>query len=58
MFRCKTIQKDFAKISKNLARYKFENNFVGLSELCKKFKLDKQNCKKIWHSNNQFERPT
>jgi len=22
---------DFAKISKNLAKYRFENNFVGLS---------------------------
>jgi len=24
---------DFAEISKNLARYRFENNFIGLSKL-------------------------
>jgi len=39
---------DFAEISKNLARYRSENNFVRSSKyLCRKLKHDKHCCKKF-----------
>jgi len=41
-------ERSFAEKSKNLVRYKFENNFVGLAkQLRKSLKLDEQYCKKF-----------
>jgi len=52
-------EKNDFEVSKNLARYKSENNFVSLSKLfCRALKHNEQCRKKIWHSSNQFERPT
>jgi len=52
------VRNDFAKISKNLVRYKFENNFVEPKQLCRKLKHDDQCCKKFLYSSKQFGRPT
>ena len=38
---------DFAKISKNLATQKSENNFVGPAELRRNLKHNEQHCKKV-----------
>jgi len=38
---------DFAEVSKNLARYSSENNFVGYQNNYKKHKHDEQYCKKF-----------
>jgi len=39
---------NFVEISKNLAEYRSENNFIGQSEqLRKKLKRDEQYCKKF-----------
>jgi len=49
----------FIEVSKNLARYRSENNFVELSKYDNKtLKHNEQCCKKFWHSSNQFERFT
>ena len=46
-------------MSKNLATYRSENNFVEnkflWKQLCRKFKHAKQYYTKFWHSSNQFE---
>jgi len=46
----------FVKVSKNLARYRFENIFViDHQNNYVEFKRLWQCCKKFWHSSNQFE---
>jgi len=47
---------NFVEISKNLAKY-LKIILLDYQETVIMLKKDKQNCKKFWYSNNQFEHP-
>jgi len=53
-----TWKNDYAEILKNLVRYRFKNNFVGLSKNYVENSSMMSNAAKFLYSSNQLERPT
>jgi len=48
---------NFAEISKNIVKYRSENNFIG-KHLCRKFKYDEQCRNKFLYFSYQLEHST